>query len=142
MPNFLAVSWAMASCVARDHLDLHTHLPRGRDGGLGIFPRRIEQGQHTEKLPLPFSLGARHAQRTKAARSEFVDRLVDGGLNLSGVGRQLQNHLRRALSHLERASVSGFDGGFGAFMHRIEWLEMHYLMSTRSNIARRSYVSL
>jgi len=54
-----------------------------------IFPWRIEQGQHTKKLPLAFSLGPRHAQRTKAARGEFVDRLVDGGLHLPGIDRQL-----------------------------------------------------
>ena len=83
--------------------------------------------QHTEKLPWPVSVGPRHAQRTKAARREFVDRLVDGGFHLPGIGRQRQNHLRRALGHLELFSVFAFDGGFGAFMHRVEWQEMNRL---------------
>ena len=81
-------------CIARNHLDLHAHRQRGRDGCLGIFPWRIEQGQHADELPLPVALGPRHAQRTKAARREFVDRLLDGGLHLLGIGRQRQDHLR------------------------------------------------
>ena len=116
-------------CIARNHLDLHAHLPRGRDGCLGIFPRRIEQGQHAKKLPLAFSLGPRHAQRTEAARREFVDRLLDGGLHLPGIGRQRQDHLRRALRHLELLSVRALDGGLGAFMHRVERLEMNHLIA-------------
>ena len=71
--------------IARDHLDLHAHLSRGRDGRLGIVPGRIEQGQHAEELPGAVALGPRHAQRTKAARRELVDRLLDGGCHLPGV---------------------------------------------------------
>ena len=37
--------------VARHHLDAHSRLPCGRDGCLGFFPGRIEQGQHAQKLP-------------------------------------------------------------------------------------------
>ena len=102
---------------------------RGRNGGLGIFPWRIEQRQHAKKLPLAVSLGPRHAQRTKAARGEFVDRLLHGGFHLPGIGRQCQNHLRRAFRHLECLSVLAFDGGLGAFMHRVERLEMNHLIS-------------
>ena len=129
MSNFLAVSLAMASASPVTILIFTPICKRGRDGGLGIFPRRIEQGQHAEKLPLAVALRPRHAQRTKAARREFVDRLLDGGLHLPGIGRQCQNHLRRALRHLERLSVLALDGGLGAFMHRVEWLEMNHLIS-------------
>jgi hypothetical protein len=95
----------MASASPVTILTFTPIFQRGRDGRLGIVARRIEQRQHAEKLPLPVSLGPRHAQRTKAARREFVDRLVDGGLHLRGIGRQRQDHLRRALGHLERLSV-------------------------------------
>jgi hypothetical protein len=40
-----------------------------------------------------------------------VDRLLDGGLDLPGIGRQSQDHLRRALRYLERLSEPGFDSG-------------------------------
>ena len=98
MSNFLAVSLAMASASPVTILIFTPICQRGRDGCLGIFPWRIEQGQHANKLPLPVALGPRHAQRTKAARREFVDRLIDGGFHLPGIGRQCQNHLRRALA--------------------------------------------
>ena len=129
MSSFLAVSLAMASASPVTILTFTPIGKRGRDGCLGIFPWRIEQGQHADKLPLPVALGPRHAQRTEAARRKFVDRLLDGGLHLPGIGRQRQNHLRRALRHLERLSVFGFDGGLGAFMHRVERLEMNHLIS-------------
>ena len=87
--------------IARNHLDVHAHLPGARDGCLGLLARRIEQGQHANKLPLAFLIGPGHAQGTEAACRKFVDRLLDGGLYLTGIGRHLQNHLRRALGHLE-----------------------------------------
>ena len=87
------------------------------------------RGNTPKKLPLAFSLGPRHAQRTEAARREFVDRLLDGGLHLPGIGRQLQDHLRRALGHLELLAVRALDGGFGALMHRVERLEMDHLIA-------------
>ena len=128
-PQFLGGFLGDGQRIARHHLDLHAHLSRGRDGCLGIFPRRIEQRQHAEKLPLAVSFGPRDAQRTKAARREFVDRLVDGGLHLFRIGRQRQDHLRRALRDLERLSVRALDGGLGAFMHRVERLEMGDLIA-------------
>ena len=91
--------------IARHHLDVHAHLSGGRDGRLGLLARRIEQRQHAEKLPLAFLIRPRHAQRAEAARREFVDRLLDRGLDLRGIGRQFQDHLRRALGHLELLSV-------------------------------------
>ena len=92
-------------------------------------------GNTPTKLPVAVALGARHAQRAKAARREFVDRLVDGGLHLPGVGRQRQDHLRRALRHLERFSVRALDGGLGALVHRVERLEVNHLVALQGVIA-------
>ena len=131
-PQFLGGFLGNGQRIARHHLDLHAHLSCGRDRCLGIVPWRIEQRQHAKKLPLAVSLGPRHAQRTKAARGEFVDRLVDGGLHLRGIGRQRQDHLRRALRHLELLSVRALDGGLGALMHRVERLEMDHLIAFRA----------
>ena len=91
--------------IAGHHLDLDAHLSGGRDGRLGVLPRRIEQRQHAEELPFAVALGPRHAQGTKTARGEFVDGFVDGGFTCAGIRRQRQDHLRRALGHLERLAV-------------------------------------
>src|ERR1022692_2815787 len=47
-------------------ITLYAHCQRGRDCDLGVISRRIEQRQHAQKLPLPVTLGPRHAQRTEA----------------------------------------------------------------------------
>ncbi len=60
---------------------------------------------------------------------KLIDGLLDGRLDLFRIGRQCHNHLRRALGHLERLPVHRFHGGFGAFMHRVEWLEMDHLIT-------------
>ena len=109
--------------VARHHLDLHAHLSRRRDGGLGVFPRRIEQRQDAEKPPFAVAIGARDAERTKAARGEVVDSLVHGGLHRGRVRRQRQDDLRRALGHLECLSIRALDRGLGPLVHGIEWRE-------------------
>ena len=110
--------------VAGHHLDLHAHLGRGRDGGFGVFTRRIEQRQYAKKLPFPVAIRPRHTESTEAARGEVVDRLVDSGFHGCGVSRQFLNDLRRPLRHLECASVRGLDGGLGAFVDWVEGLEM------------------
>ena len=120
--------------IAGHHLDLYAHLLRSRDSRLGIVARRIEQGQHALELPFAIRIGARHAQRTKAPCGEFVDRLVDGGLDLSGIGRQFQNHLRRALRDLEFLSIRALDGSLGALVHGIEGLEMSHLIGLQGLI--------
>ena len=66
IPSFLAVSWAMARASPVTILTLDAHLPGGRDGGLGIVARRIEQRQHAQKLPVAIRIGPRHAQRTES----------------------------------------------------------------------------
>ena len=115
--------------ISRHHLDLNAHCQRGCDGCLRIFARRIEQRQHAKKLPRAVAFRPRHAQRTKTARRKFVHGLLNGRLHLRGIGRQCQNHLWRTLCYLERLSVLGFDGGLGAFMHRVEWLEVEHLVT-------------
>ena len=91
--------------IARNHLDVHAHLPGARDGCFGLLARRIEQWQHADKLPLAFLIRPGHAQGTEAARRKFVDGFLDGGLYLAGVGRHLQNDLWRSLGHEELFSV-------------------------------------
>ena len=74
--------------IAGHHLDLHAHLGCDRDGGLGIFTRRIEQRQHAKKLPLPVAIRPGHAERTKTTGGEVVDSLADVILHRRGIGRQ------------------------------------------------------
>ena len=124
----------MANLIAGNHLDAHAHLPRARDGCFGLLARRIEQRQHAHKLPLAFLICPGHAQRTEAASRKFIDGFLDGGLYLTGVGRHLQNYLRRSLGHIELFSVRAFDGGFGALMHRVERLEMDHLIALQGLI--------
>ena len=114
--------------IARHHLDGHPHVSSGRDGRLGLLPGRVEQRQDTQKLPWPIGLGARHTQSAKAPRRELVDRLVDRLLDLGGIGRQFQDHLRRPFGDLEFLAVRARDGGFRAFVDGIERLEMGYLI--------------
>ena len=54
IPSCLAVSWAMAICIASYHLDLHAHLPGAGDGCFGLVARRIEQWQNADKQPFIF----------------------------------------------------------------------------------------
>ena len=82
-----------------------------------------------QQTAIAFLIGPRHAQRTEAARRKFVDGFLDGGLYLAGVGRHLQNDLGAPLATLNCFPSAAFDGGFGAFMHRIERLEMDYLIA-------------
>ena len=109
--------------VAGHHLDLHAHLSRRRDGGFGVFARRIEQRQDAEKPPFAVAVGSGDTERTKAARGEVVDRLVDGGLRRRRVRRQRQDDLWRALGHLEGLSVRALDRGLGPLVHGIERLK-------------------
>ncbi len=113
--------------IARDHLDLHAHLPRRGDGCLGVFSWRVEKGQHAKKPPRAISLDPGHAQGAKTPCGELVDGLVDVRLHLLGIARQLQDHLGRTLGHLEGRSVRSFDGRLGTLAHRVERLEVGHL---------------
>ena len=114
--------------VARDHLDLHAHLSRRRDGGLGVFARRIEQREDAEKPPFAVAIGTRDAERAKAASGKVVDGFVHGGLHRVRVRRQREDDLRRALGHLECLSIGALDRGRGPLVHGIEWLKMRDLI--------------
>ena len=118
--------------IARHHLDFDAHRQRGRDGCLRVIARRIEQGQHAHKLPGALALGTRHAEGAKATRRKVVYGFIDCALDLPGIGRQLENHLRCALRHLEGLTVLGFDARFGALVHRIERLEVQYLVALQN----------
>ena len=61
-PQFLGGFLGDGQRIAGHHLDLHAHMLGGCDGFPGVVPWRIEQGQHTKKLPFAISLGPRHAQ--------------------------------------------------------------------------------
>jgi hypothetical protein len=97
----LAISRAIPKASPGYHLDLYAHLGRGRNGGFGVFARRIEKRQDAEKPPFAVAIGTGDAERTKAAGGEVVDCLVDGGIRRRRVRRQRQDDLRRALGHLE-----------------------------------------
>ena len=81
--------------IASNHLDAYPHLAGGRDGRLGFFPGRVEKRQHAEKPPWALPVRASHTERAEAARRKLVDGFLDGALHLPGIGRQLQDHLRR-----------------------------------------------
>jgi len=86
--NFFAVSCAMASASARDHFNLHAHLP-GAVAMVALASSRggSNSGNTANKLPLPVAFSARHAQRTKATRRKFVHRLFNFGFHLPRIGR-------------------------------------------------------
>ena len=85
-PKFLGGFLSDSQRIAGHHLYLHAHFLRGRNGRLGVVPRRIEQRQHTKKLPWAVSFGHCDSQRTKAARREIIYRFIDGGLHLCCIG--------------------------------------------------------
>ena len=73
-------------------------------------------------MPSAVSVGAGHAQRSEAPRGEIVDGINGGRCDLRSVRGQRQDDLRGALGDPERGAVGGCDGGFGAFVHRVEGL--------------------
>ena len=82
MPSFLAVSLAMASASPVTIL-IFTPICRAvAMVALASSRGGSNRGSTPSKLPVAVAVGPRHAQRAKAARREFVDRLVDGGLHL------------------------------------------------------------
>ena len=56
---------------------------RAGDGCFGLLARWIGQGQHANKLPFVFLIGAGHSQGTKAASGKLIDGLLDGRLYLA-----------------------------------------------------------
>ena len=97
-------------CVAGHHLDGDAHRRRGGDGRCGVVAGRVEQGQHTDELPVAVPVGAGHAQGPEAPGGEIVDRLIGDRFDLRGVGGQRQDDLRGALGDPERGPVGAGDG--------------------------------
>lgn len=62
-----------------------------------------------DKLPLTVSVGPHHTQGAKTARRKVVHCFLDGGFGLTVISQQLQDHLRRAIRHLELFSVLALD---------------------------------
>ena len=88
MPELLGGLLGDGQRVAGHHLDRDAHLPGGGDGRLGVVAWRVEQGQHAEELPVAVAVGSGHAERTKAAGGEVVDRLRRrAACTCAGVGR-------------------------------------------------------
>ena len=110
--------------VPRDHLHLDPQRPRLGDGGLGILPGRIGQGQHAKEPPGARRVGAGHAQGTEAPGREGVHRRFDFSALAFRLGDEGQDHLRCALADLEGSSLATLQGRFGALADRIEGLEM------------------
>ncbi len=104
-PDLLGDFLADGDLIARDHLHADAHFLGGIDGGLRVFSRRVGKREHAEELPAVLLVGARDAQRAKAARGKLVDRFFDLGPNLVGVGRQRQDDLGRALGDLELPAI-------------------------------------
>ncbi len=118
--------------VAGDHLDRHAEVSGGGERRFRVFSWRVKEWQYPYELPRAFAFGTGDAQRPKAAGREFVDRGVDAALDLTGVPGQLEDHLRRALGHLERGPVWRCDGRLGAFTDRVERLEMDDVICLQS----------
>ena len=72
--------------------------------------------------PSPSARATPSERKPRAANS--LTALSTAAFTCRGIGRQRQDHLRRALGHLERLAVRGLDGGLGALVHRVERLEM------------------
>ena len=76
------------------------------------------------------AVGAGHAQRAKAARRELVDRLVDARLAPApALADSARITCGAPLVTLNVRSVRGRDGGLGAFVHRVERLEVDHLVA-------------
>src|SRR5271156_3658337 len=103
-------------------------MPGACDRRFGLLARRVEQRQYAGKLPLTFLIRPGHAQGAEAAAGKLVDRLLYGGLDLTGVARHLQYDLRRSLGHEELCSVCTLYGSLGALMHWVEGLEVDNLI--------------
>ena len=124
--------------VAGDHLDLNPHLQRGGDGRLGVDTGWIEEGKDAEELPVPGSLCPRDPEGPESTLGELVDRVVDACFHLVGIGRQSEDHLRRALGDLERRILGAFHGRLGPLADRLEGLEVLHVVAAQRLVARQA----
>src|ERR1700685_2996973 len=128
-PELLGRFFGDRHLIAGNHLDADAHIACARDGCFGLLACRIEYRQYTNDLPLACFLCPRHAQRTEAASSKLVDRFLDTGFYLAGVGRHLENYVRGAFGYIELLAVRTFHRGYSALVHRVERLEMDHLIA-------------
>jgi hypothetical protein len=119
--------------IARNHLDLHAHLPGARDGCLGLLAWRIEQWQHAKKLPLAFLIRPRHAQGTEAAPANSLTAFSTAGFTCRHWSTSPESPAARPWPR-KTVFRPPFDGGFGALMHRVEGLEMDHLIAFKALI--------
>ena len=98
----LAVSLAMASASPVTILTLTPICACGGDGCCSVARAADRTSGNTPTNCHPPSPSARATpKRAEAPRGEIVDGLIDGGLDLRGVGGQRQDDLRGALGDLE-----------------------------------------
>ena len=134
MPSFLAVSCAMASAspvtiltftpIVRAVAMVALASSRGGSNS-GSTPRNCH-------LPSPSARATPSERKPRAANS--LTALSTAGFTCADIGRQRQDHLRRALRHFELLSVRARDRGLGALMHRVEGLEMSHLVALQGLI--------
>ena len=127
-PSFVAVSWAMASASPVTILTCTPSCRAVAMVALRVFARRVEQRQHAERAasaPSPSARATPSDRKPRAANSLTAS--STRRLHLAGVGRQREDHLRRALGHLERAAVRRLDRGLGALADRVERLEVDHV---------------
>ena len=130
MPNFLAVSLAMASASPVTILTFTPICQRGRDGCLGIFPRRIEQGQHAQETAIgrrPRPAPRPSERKPRAANS--LTAFSTAGFTCPALADNAKITCGAPFVTLNVFPSLAFDGGFGAFMHRIKGLEMDHLIT-------------
>ena len=134
-PQFLGGLLGDGQRIAGDHLDLHAHLfarsrswPWHRPAADRTAAARRETAIGRPPRPAP-----RPSERKPRAANSLTA-LSTAGFTCAGIGRQFQDHLRRALRDLERLSVRAFHIGLGAFMHRVERLEMLTLIALQGLI--------
>ena len=87
------------------------------------------KGNTPRNCHLPSSSARATPNERKPRAANSLTAFSTAGLTSPALADICQNHLRRALGHFELLSVRAFDGGFGAFMHRIERLEMNHLIA-------------
>jgi hypothetical protein len=61
--------------------------------------------------------------------------LVDACFHLFGVGRELEDHLRRALGDFERGILCAFHGRLGPLADRLERLEVLHVVTAQGLVA-------
>ena len=128
MSSFLAVSFAMASASPVTILILTPIVSAVAMVDLASSRGGSNRGNTPTNChgPSPSARATPSERKPRAAKSSTA--FSTALFTCADIGRQLQDHLRRALRHLEGLAVLAFDARLGALVHRIEGLEMQYLI--------------